>query len=50
MPALADQYHLVAPDYPGYGFSSMPTVDEFDYSFDNIARIIQKFADKIGLD
>ena len=50
MPALADQYHLVAPDYPGYGFSSMPSVDEFDYSFDNIARIIEKFADKIALD
>lgn len=50
MPALADRYHLVAPDYPGYGFSSMPSVDEFDYSFDNIARIIEKFADKIGLD
>ena len=40
IPALADQFHLVAPDYPGYGFSSMPGVDEFDYSFDNIARII----------
>ena len=50
MPALADRYHLVAPDYPGYGFSSMPSVDEFDYSFDNIARIIEKFADKIALD
>ena len=50
MPALADQYHLVAPDYPGYGFSSMPGVDEFDYSFDNIARIMEKFTDEIGLE
>ena len=50
IPALADQFHLVAPDYPGYGFSSMPGVGEFDYSFDNIARIIEKFADEIGLD
>ena len=50
IPALADQYHLVAPDYPGYGFSSMPSVDEFDYSFDNIARIIEKFTDALGLD
>ncbi len=50
IPALADQYHLVAPDYPGYGFSSMPSVEEFDYSFDNIARIIEKFTDEIGLD
>jgi len=50
IPALADQYHLVAPDYPGYGYSSMPGVDEFDYSFDNIARLIEKFTDEIGLD
>ena len=50
IPALADQYHLVAPDYPGYGFSSMPSVEEFDYSFDNVARIVGKFADEIGLD
>jgi pimeloyl-ACP methyl ester carboxylesterase len=41
---------VVAPDYPGYGFSSMPSVDEFDYSFDNVARIIEKFTDEIGLD
>ena len=47
---LANEYHLIAPDYPGYGFSSMPSVDEFDYSFDNIARIIEKFADEIELD
>ena len=33
IPALADSYHLVAPDYPGYGYSSMPSVDEFDYTF-----------------
>lgn len=50
IPALADEYHLIAPDYPGYGFSSMPSVDDFDYSFDNIARIIEKFTDEIGLD
>jgi len=50
IPALADKYHVVAPDYPGYGFSSMPGVDEFDYSFDNVARIIEKFTDEIKLD
>ena len=47
---LADEFHLVAPDYPGYGFSSMPAVDEFDYSFDNVARIMERFVDTIGLD
>ena len=50
IPALADEFHLVAPDYPGYGFSSMPAVDEFDYSFDNVARLVGRFIDEIGLD
>ena len=50
MPELADEYHLIAPDYPGYGFSSMPKVDEFEYSFDNVARLISKFIDQVGLD
>lgn len=49
IPALADQFHLVAPDYPGYGNSSMPAVDEFEYTFDNLARIIEKFTVKLGL-
>ena len=42
IPALADRFHLVAPDYPGYGNSSMPTVDEFDYTFDHLAEIVEK--------
>jgi pimeloyl-ACP methyl ester carboxylesterase len=49
IPALADQFHLVAPDYPGYGNSSMPAVDEFDYTFDNLSEIIEKFTVKLGL-
>ena len=50
IPALADEYHLIAPDYPGYGYSSMPNVSEFDYSFDNIARLMAKLVDDIGID
>jgi pimeloyl-ACP methyl ester carboxylesterase len=46
---LSDEFHLVAPDYPGYGYSSMPGVSEFEYSFDNIARLIGKFIDEIGI-
>jgi pimeloyl-ACP methyl ester carboxylesterase len=46
---LSQDFHLVAPDYPGFGFSSMPTVDEFEYSFDNLANVIDKFTKKIGL-
>ncbi|MBW4540195.1 MAG: alpha/beta hydrolase [Myxacorys chilensis ATA2-1-KO14] len=47
--ALADQFHLVAPDYPGYGSSSMPTVNEFDYTFDHLAEIVEKFIAAIDL-
>ncbi len=50
IPALADTYHVVAPDYPGYGNSSMAAIDEFDYSFDSFARIVEKLTDKLGLD
>jgi pimeloyl-ACP methyl ester carboxylesterase len=49
MPALADKYHLVAPDYPGYGYSSMPPRDKFAYTFDNLANVIDQFTDKLGL-
>jgi pimeloyl-ACP methyl ester carboxylesterase len=49
MTALADEFRLVAPDYPGYGNSSMPTVDEFEYTFDNLALVIDKFTAKVGL-
>ena len=49
IPRLSDRFHLVAPDYPGYGASSMPSLDEFEYSFDNLARVIQKFIDKLRL-
>lgn len=50
IPALADEFHLIAPDYPGFGNSSMPTVDQFDYTFDNLADVIGKFTDKVGLE
>jgi len=49
IPALADKFHLVAPDYPGYGNSSMPTVHEFDYTFDHLAEIMEKFITAIDL-
>jgi pimeloyl-ACP methyl ester carboxylesterase len=49
MSALGDRFHLVAPDYPGYGNSSMPTVSEFDYTFDHLAVIMEKFITAIDL-
>lgn len=49
IPALADRYHVVAPDYPGYGYSSAPPVDKFDYTFDNLAKVVEKFTEEVGL-
>ncbi len=49
IPALSDKFHLVAPDYPGFGNSSMPKVDEFDYTFDHFAQVIDSFIEKLGL-
>jgi pimeloyl-ACP methyl ester carboxylesterase len=48
IPALADKYHLIAPDYPGYGHSSMPLHDKFAYTFDNLAKVIDEFTEKLG--
>lgn len=50
IPHLAEKYHVVAPDYPGFGYSSMPSVKEFDYTFDNLANVVEKFTEKIGLE
>lgn len=49
IPALADHFHLVAPDYPGYGNSSTPTVDRFDYTFDHLAEVMDKFIEALNL-
>jgi pimeloyl-ACP methyl ester carboxylesterase len=49
IPLLANQFHVVAPDYPGFGHSSMPSVDRFDYTFDRIAEIMNQFIETIGL-
>src|SRR5262249_22162582 len=49
IPALADQYHLIAPDYPGFGHSSMPPRDKFAYTFDSLAKVIDEFTEKVWL-
>ncbi len=46
IPKLADKYHVIAPDYPGYGNSSMPNLESFDYSFDNFATVVNKFLEQ----
>ena len=50
IPALADSYHVIAPDYPGYGQSSMPSVSEFEYTFDHMAEVVDGFTAAVGLD
>lgn len=50
IPRLADRYHLVAPDLPGFGFTQSPGRGEFAYTFDNLARVITGFTDTIGLE
>lgn len=50
MPALAADYHVIAPDYPGFGYSSMPALEEFDYTFDRLSEIVEGLVDKLGLE
>jgi len=50
MPRLADRFHIVAPDLPGFGQSDMPPREQFKYTFDNIAAVIGRFTEKIGFD
>ncbi len=46
---LADDYHLIAPDYPGFGNSSFPAPEDFEYSFDRLAHIVDQFLEQKGL-
>ena len=49
IPALSHKYHLIAPDYPGFGNSSMPSLDDFDYTFDRLAEVMEKFIQALNL-
>ena len=49
IPKLAGEYRVVAPDYPGYGHSAMPARDQFAYTFDNLAPVIDAFTERVGL-
>ncbi len=50
IPALADHYHVVAPDLPGFGFSDAPDHRRFRYTFENLAKVIDSFTQTIGLE
>src|SRR5258707_2932060 len=49
MPLLADRYHVIAPDLPGFGFSDVPDRGQYRYSFDNLAKTIDAFTEAVGL-
>src|SRR6478672_6283191 len=49
IPRLADRYRVLAPDYPGFGYSSMPPRDRFAYTFDNLAGVVDEFSEVLGL-
>ncbi|MBR1174734.1 alpha/beta hydrolase [Bradyrhizobium sp. KB893862 SZCCT0404] len=50
IPLLADKFHIVAPDLPGFGQSDMPSREDFIYNFENIAHVIERFTEVIGFD
>jgi pimeloyl-ACP methyl ester carboxylesterase len=50
IPLLVDKFHIIAPDLPGFGLSDMPPREKFTYTFDNIARVIERFTEVIGFD
>lgn len=49
IPLLADNYHLIAPDYPGFGHSDTPPPERFSYTFDRLAECVGKLTEQLGL-
>jgi pimeloyl-ACP methyl ester carboxylesterase len=50
IPELMDRYHVVAPDLPGFGMTEQPGRDQFAYTFENIASVVARFTEVLGLD
>ena len=50
IPALSDRYHVIAPDYPGYGQSSAPSVADFQYTFDHLANVVDALIQQLGVE
>lgn len=47
---LGDEFHIIAPDYPGFGMSSAPAAEEYDYTFDNLAGVVDQLLERKGFD
>ena len=50
IPLLSDRFHIIAPDLPGFGRSDMPPREQFHYTFDHIADVIDRFTEVVGFD
>jgi hypothetical protein len=46
---LSTRFRIIAPDYPGFGYSDAPSTSEFSYTFDGLAEVVEKFTDKLGI-
>lgn len=49
IPVLATRYRVIAPDYPGFGYSDAPAADRFEYKFDHLAKIVERFLEQKGI-
>lgn len=49
IPALADRYHVIAPDYPGFGQSAVPPRERFAYTFDHLAEVVDSLVERLGV-
>src|SRR5213083_3616207 len=49
IPLLADRYHVIAPDYPGFGFSDAPDRTLFKYTFEHLTEVMEEFTQTVGL-
>lgn len=49
IPQLSDCYYVIAPDYPGYGYSSMPSTTEYPYTFENLSILVEKLINGLGI-
>jgi len=47
---LADRFHLIAPDYPGFGHSDAPSPESFRYTFDRLADVVEQLTDRLGIE
>lgn len=50
IPVLATKYHVIAPDYPGFGYSDAPAAEKFEYTFDRLAKIVNSLLEQKGVD